>query len=210
MEELDILKKDWKRREETLPKLSYDDIYKMIWKRSSSIVRWIFYISIVEIIIGILLTFFIADKKYWDDLEKYDVVGITIFTYTITYIIAAYFIVLFYKNYKLISAADSTSTLMENIFRTRKTVKRYIAIALTISGLYSIYFFISIMQKDVISQTLVKNNGVLPDYFWLIMIVIGIVSVFITIGIMWLIYQLFYGLLLRGLRKNYKELQDIE
>ncbi|WP_340066715.1 hypothetical protein [Ascidiimonas aurantiaca] len=210
MEELDILKKDWKRKEETLPKLSYDDIYRMIWKKSSSIVRWIFYISIIEIILGILLTFFIADKDYWDDLEKYDMVGITIFTYSITYIIAIYFVVLFYRNYKLISAADSTSKLMENIFRTRKTVKRYIAIALTISGIYSIYFFISIMQKEVIAQTLVENDGVLPDYFWLMMIIIGIITVFITIGIMWLIYQLFYGLLLRGLRKNYKELQSIE
>ena len=30
MDELELLKKDWQKQEETLPKLSYDDIYKMI------------------------------------------------------------------------------------------------------------------------------------------------------------------------------------
>ena len=48
MDELDLLKKDWKKQEGNYPKLSYDEIYKMIWKKSSSIVKWIFVISIIE------------------------------------------------------------------------------------------------------------------------------------------------------------------
>ena len=37
MDELELLKKDWKRRDSEHPKLSYDDLYGMIWKRSSSL-----------------------------------------------------------------------------------------------------------------------------------------------------------------------------
>lgn len=32
MDELEILKKDWKKEGKNFPKLSYDDIYKMILK----------------------------------------------------------------------------------------------------------------------------------------------------------------------------------
>ena len=48
MDELELLKKDWRKKEEYLPKLSYDEIYKMIWKKSSSIVKWIF-LSLIHI-----------------------------------------------------------------------------------------------------------------------------------------------------------------
>ena len=34
MDELDLLKKDWKKQEANLPKMSYDDIYNMIHKKS--------------------------------------------------------------------------------------------------------------------------------------------------------------------------------
>ena len=51
VDELELLKKDWQKKDEYLPKLSYDEIYQMIWKKSSSIVKWIFYISIIEFVI---------------------------------------------------------------------------------------------------------------------------------------------------------------
>ena len=33
MDELELLKKDWQNKEEHHPKLSFDEIYKMIWKK---------------------------------------------------------------------------------------------------------------------------------------------------------------------------------
>ena len=33
MDELELLKKDWQKQEQQLPKLSFDEIYKMIWKK---------------------------------------------------------------------------------------------------------------------------------------------------------------------------------
>ena len=72
MDDLDLLKKDWKKQEKNLPHLSYDEIYKMIWKRSSSIVKWIFIISIVEFLLGAFLNIFLADDHYWEQMEKYN------------------------------------------------------------------------------------------------------------------------------------------
>ena len=55
MDELELLKKDWQKKEGQLPHLSFEEIYKMLRKKSSSIVRWIFYISIAEFIFWIAI-----------------------------------------------------------------------------------------------------------------------------------------------------------
>lgn len=51
MDELELLKKDWQKDDNNYPKKSYNEIYKMILKKSSSIVKWIFIISILEFIL---------------------------------------------------------------------------------------------------------------------------------------------------------------
>ena len=50
MDELELLKKDWQKKDANIPQLSYNDIYEMIWKKSSSIVKWILIISILDIL----------------------------------------------------------------------------------------------------------------------------------------------------------------
>jgi hypothetical protein len=130
MDGLDLLKKNWKKQEENLPHLSYDDIYKMIWKKSSSIVKWIFIISIIEFLLGTLLSIALADKEYWQQMETLHLKEFMIFAEVISYPITLYFIYRFYKNYKKISSTDSASKLMRDILKTRKTVKFYIAYVL--------------------------------------------------------------------------------
>ncbi len=69
MDELELLKKDWQNKEEHLPKLSYDEIYKMIWKKSSSIVKWIFYISLIEFIFWAGINIIFSDPESMQDLK---------------------------------------------------------------------------------------------------------------------------------------------
>ena len=57
MDELELLKKDWQKKEGLMPKLSYDEIYSMLWKKSSSIVKWIFIISIIEFVFWLAISF---------------------------------------------------------------------------------------------------------------------------------------------------------
>jgi hypothetical protein len=46
MKELDLLKKDWKKSTVSFEQISELELYKMIHKKSSSIVKWILIISI--------------------------------------------------------------------------------------------------------------------------------------------------------------------
>lgn len=48
MNELDLLKKDWKKDKTNFQQVTENDIYKMIHTKSSSIVKWILIISIIE------------------------------------------------------------------------------------------------------------------------------------------------------------------
>jgi hypothetical protein len=55
MKELDLLKKDWKKR--SFEQISELELYKMIHKKSSSIVKWILIISILEVLVWTMLGF---------------------------------------------------------------------------------------------------------------------------------------------------------
>ncbi|MDX1427208.1 MAG: hypothetical protein R3206_05225, partial [Salegentibacter mishustinae] len=92
MDGLDLLKKDWKKREASLPHLSYDQIYQMLWKRSSSIVKWIFVISIIEFLFWGVINIFMADHEYWEEMEQIHLKEFTVATYVIKYAITFFFI----------------------------------------------------------------------------------------------------------------------
>ena len=90
-DELELLKKDWQKKEFDVPKLSYDEIHKMIWKKSSSIVRWILIISILEFTVPHLL-YLLPSMR--DGMELYENIGVSKYLVVLsgfTYIIAFYF-----------------------------------------------------------------------------------------------------------------------
>ena len=68
MDDLDLLKQKWQSVEQELPKLSYTDIHQMLLKKSSSIVKWIFLISIAE-----LLFWTICNYRLQKDRISYDI-----------------------------------------------------------------------------------------------------------------------------------------
>ena len=59
MKELDLLKKDWKKNSDSFQQISEKEIYKMIHKQSSSTVKWILVISILEFTLWSLSNLFI-------------------------------------------------------------------------------------------------------------------------------------------------------
>ena len=71
MDELELLKKDWKNNNEQFKQVSENEIYGMLQKSSSSIVKWIFIISIFEIILWTILGFLTNNDSYWQMLNKY-------------------------------------------------------------------------------------------------------------------------------------------
>ncbi len=211
MDELELLKKDWKKQEENYPRLSYDQIYKMIWKKSSSLVKWIFVISIIEFLFWALITIFFADNDYWNEMESLHLKEFTIISYIIGYGITFYFIYRFYKNYQKISSTDDVSSLMKNIIKTRKTVKYYIAYILISTGItfmvmtYFIFHYHSLNTEveDVAAYSFNTSQ-------WLIFLAGLILIMIVFLGLVWLFYRLLYGILLKRLHRNYKELKKLE
>ena len=211
MDELEFLKQDWKKREKDLPRLSYDQIYNMIWKKSSSIVKWIFVISIVELLLSTLLNVFMADAEYWAQMEQIHLKKATIVLYVVSYLITFYFIYSFYRNYKRISSTDDAATLMRNILRTRKTVKTYIAYILISTGLYSVIIaYFTLKNHQLIQEVEDSSKYTFDAMDWAKFSVAGILILGIFLLVIWLIYRLIYGVLLRRLKKNYKELKRLE
>lgn len=214
MDELELLKKQWQRQEQDLPHLSYDQLYKILLKKSSSIVKWIFMISIGEILLWTALALLVPDSssKFTDRVGLQNIMTIANVLY---YLIFITFIYLFYKNYRKISTTDSAKELMENILRTRKTVKYFIAyniigISIIMLGLNIYYFF----NQDILFETIVKNEGMNKamnkDQFLIIFFTTQLVVAILLIGGIWVFYRIIYGILLRRLNRNYKELEKIE
>jgi hypothetical protein len=211
MDELEFLKQNWKRQGENFPRLSYDEIYQMIWKRSSSIVRWIFVISIVELLLSTLLSISFADADYWKELETIHLKKFTIVLYAVSYLITFYFIYRFYKNYRRISATDDAATLMENILRTRKTVKTYIAYVLISTGVTSIVIaYFSIKNHRIVQEVQETSKYTFDALDWVKFVVVGSLILAIFLVLLWLFYRLIYGILLKRLKRNYKELSKLK
>ncbi|UBZ05997.1 hypothetical protein LDL76_11540 [Salegentibacter mishustinae] len=211
MDGLDLLKKDWKKREASLPHLSYDQIYQMLWKRSSSIVKWIFVISIIEFLFWGVINIFMADHEYWEEMEQIHLKEFTVATYVINYTITFFFIYCFYKNYRKISATDNAAELMKNILRTKKTVKYYIGYILISTALVALiytYFMMDYHTFSTVVDDMEKYSFTPLQWLMFAGIMIGGLAVFL--GLIWLFYRVVYGILLRRLNRNYKELKKLE
>ena len=212
MEELDILKKDWKKDDSRYPKLSYDDIYKMILKRSSSIVKWIFIISILEFVFWTAISFALKDADYNKKFESYNAQSIMIPFMVLGYLILAYFFYKFFMNYRTISVTDNAKRLMENILKTRRTVKQYVAfnlIYLVVSAF--LVLGIEMNRDETMIATINKAaaNGELFKFYAITIISVTLVLA-LVIGLFLVFYYLIYGLLLKRLNTNYRELKKLE
>lgn len=211
MDELELLKKDWKKQGENYPRVSYEAIRKMIWKRSSSIVKWIFVISILEFLFWAILNIFLADEAYWKEMELINLKEFTIGVYMVGYAITFFFIWQFYRNYIKISSTDDSATLMKNIIKTRKTVKYYIGyviISTAITSLVYLYFTFNYHMTNAVPEAEISYEFNLNQ--WLLFIGMTTILILVFLGIIWLFYRLLYGILLKRLSKNYKELIKLQ
>ena len=212
MDELELLKKDWQKENIAFPKLSYNDIYKMILKKSSSIVKWIFIIGILEFVLWTGLSFILKDADYNKRFEEYQADSIMIPFIVITYIVLVYFLYRFFMNYRSISATDNTKVLMENILKTRRTVKHYVAFNLIYMAV-SVFIVLGIpFNRDEEMISIIEKasaNGELFK-FYAVTILIAVAAIAVLIAVILLFYYLIYGLLLKRLNINYKELKRME
>ena len=209
MDQLELLKKDWKKQEGSLPKLSKEALSNLIHKKSSSIVKWIFIISVLEFVIPLLITMFTGFEKSIKGFEELELSSeelglsnfLTVF-YTFYYVVILYFIYRFYKNYRSISANSNPKILMQNIIKTRKIVKYYIWFNLSLVPIVLTVMLYKIFNSNEFLEQMPENTNMVM--IWLI----AFVLMFIALILFWLFYRLIYGTLLNKLKHNYKELMS--
>ncbi|MBO6607134.1 hypothetical protein [Psychroserpens sp.] len=211
MDELDLLKKDWQKgpvKEESL--LSSSEIYPMMHKKSSSIVKTLFYISVAELIFWILVNSipYFSSAEYRADLEAMYgnngiLLGVTIFTY----IVIITFIYLLYTSYKSISVTDNAKKLMESILRTRKIVRYYVIYNLVMAFLSMVFgLYYTIYENPEVSAQFAEFT----DKQLMAALAVMVLGTLMFVFVFWIFYRIIYGILLRRLNRNYKELKKLE
>jgi hypothetical protein len=208
MKELDLLKKDW-HKNDTFEQVSELEIYKMLHTKSSSIVKWIFIISILEILLWTSISVIFNTDDYLKNIKHEELnVFFEILIY-FNYVVVLVFIYLFYKNYVSISTTVSTKQLMNDILKTRKTVQYYVWYNLGMVGFSMMLgFFVAFAYNPEMAHIMDKVGNNTKVFIFIIGISILTIAVFL--GLFWLFYRLLYGILLKRLYANYKELKKID
>jgi len=211
MDELDLLKSHWQKDDIKGKQLSSKEIYPLLLKKSSSIVKTLFYISIAELTLWVFINFifpFLLSDDYSAHLQT--VYGNPFIMKAITgisFVVILLFVYLLYKSYKSISVTDNAKKLMESILNTRKVVKYYVLFNLIyafISMIIGLYYGIT-RNSEIMTKLDEASSGKV-----LIIIGVGLLLTFGFVFVIWLIYRLVYGILLKRLNKNYGELKKLE
>ena len=209
MKELDLLKKDWKKNSDSFQQISETEIYRMIHKKSSSIVKWILIISILEVSFWTFSNLFINTDDVLRKMNHPEIVLALEYLTYFNYIVVLIFVFIFYKNYKTISTTVATKSLMSAILRTRKTVQYYVWYNLGMIVITAILsFFIAFVYNpdmEFLREKLAVNGkAMFVTIGILILVILGF------FGMFWCFYRLIYGTLLRRLYMNYNELKKID
>jgi len=196
------LKEIWQNQSTSKIQFSETDIYKMIQKKSASIVKWIFYISIIEFVIFVIPTIFM-DNSMEEVALGLD--GFIKIVNIINYVfVVPFFIFLFYKNHQSICVDTNSKKLIKDILKTKKTVTYYVYSQLVIAGLVLFVMLYKFSSNEVFLSQLPKNTNM--TLIWLVFIIV----ILFFLVLIWFIYKLIYGILLKKLNTNYKELLKSE
>ena len=211
MKELDLLKKDWNKDKNQFKQISINDLGSMLQKKSSSIVKKLFYISVAELFfwLGVnalpqILSQTVKTKM--DAVEHNNELFFNIIT-GINFAVILVFVYLLYKSYKTISNTDNIKILMQNIIKTRKVIKSYVLFNLAsifIGCILGILFSIK-HDPELANQIHELSNSQISVVF-----IISIIIIFIGLLLIWVFYKLLYGFLIDKLNKNYIELNKLD
>ena len=209
MDELDILKKDWNSDKVSYKSYTTSELCPMLHKKSSSIVKTLFYISIAELFLWVvisILPYFLSDDMR-ERIEKSYENPLFIILSLLGFVVILVFIYLLFKSYRSISTTDSAKRLMESILKTRKVIKYYVIynlVMVLVSIPLSMYFEFNqnIEFHDQVAAFNPKQMAFMAAF------IVAFMAIFVTL--IWLFYRLIYGILLKRLNKNYDELKKLE
>lgn len=215
---LDELKKSWQDQNK-VTRYKNDEIREILNRRSRSYVKYIVWISIGELLLFLLLnTFAILNHDNGEDyiaqLKKLGVVPSSgmLFNFHLFYnvfkflglLISVSFIWIFVSNYKRINVESNLKRFILQIMSFKKAVNRFILLNILLIVVF--LMVVSILPIYYISsQNVVLESGEYAGF------IVGMaVGTIVSIGLLVLYYRLVYGIIMRRLGKNLKQLEDIE
>ena len=214
MDELELLKKDWKEnKSDDFKNYTEKELFAMTKKRSVSIAKWVFIIALLELgfwfLIGYLMPSSSEDKEYYEVLNNIPLIKGILYVLGefATYLPYVFIGLLLYLNFK-IKREENPKKLMEKILLMKKCIQWYIRIFL---GEIVVFFFISMILTFYIEYNTLEGKELEELYFMIfIMFIPFLMIIFIFVLFLRFIYHLVYGKLLHKLKQNYEELSKVE
>lgn len=215
---IDDFKKSW-QEQQTLEVYQSSEIEAMLNKKSRNYVKYILWISIAEFMFFAAVNIFTVfgtqnDSSFLDMLQKLGVnitnsieedfnhlyLLLKIFSLAIT----AFFVMMFYKNYKKIDIENNLKKFILQIIKFKKTVNLFILTNIVV--LIAFTGVLTVFTMNILNfQSIYLNNSTLLGF------TIGIlVSLAIGILLILLYYRIVYGIIMRRLDQKLKQLQQIE
>ena len=214
MDELELLKKDWKEnKSDDFKNYTEKELFAMTKKRSVSIAKWVFIIALLELgfwfLIGYLMPSSSEDKEYYEALNSIPLIKGILYVLGefATYLPYVFIGLLLYLNFK-IKREENPKKLMEKILLMKKCIQWYIRIFL---GEVVVFFIISMILTFYIEYNTLEGKELEELYFMIfIMFIPFLMIIFIFVLFLRFIYHLVYGNLLQKLKQNYEELSRME
>lgn len=192
-------------------------IFKMIHRKSINSVQWLFIITIIEFLIGLLMSLWsIFGNKFYSQ-DRIEVVGMDAYQRLESlsqFGIIGSFVILaitFYF-YRKISSALSVHALMKNIIGFRRSVFGFIF--LWIVGMLIIFvpLMIEIGVNTYLNEHISDGKSIseIQEMAQKVGYIFAGVTVFSFLMFSVIYYGIIYGIFLRRLGRNLKELRKIE
>ena len=129
MNELELLKKDWKEnKSDDFKNYTEKELFAMTKKRSVSIAKWVFIIALLELgfwfLIGYLMPSSSEDKEYYEVLNNIPLIKGILYVLGefATYLPYVFIGLLLYLNFK-IKREENPKKLMEKILLMKKCIQ---------------------------------------------------------------------------------------
>ena len=216
--DLDSFKKTW-QQEPVEPKYNTSEIESMLNKSSRNYVKYILWISIVEfiLILGANLYYTFLGEDTTDLMSVLGKLGIAdsvsfestisqlyLILKMVSLVLTAVFVYLFYQNYRQINIESNLKKLILQIIKFKKTVQLFI-----LANIVLVILFTAVLGI-FIAMVLAEQHIQLDSDTKFGFIAGLILTMGISVLLIWFYYRVVYGFILRRLGRNLQQLQNIE
>lgn len=214
--DIDQIKEAWKNQ---VPNYQYssEEIISILSKRSKNNVKYIFWISVAEFLLFTLFSLF----NIWEDetlvwfleiLHNFNIQNIdgiqeqfknlNLILKITSSLVTGYFVWTFFRKYQAINIQNDLKKFIHQLLDFRNTVNRFIIANVLLAFLFIFYFYYIIyIQIPEEHEKWIKMYRFLYS---------SLFSAAFTIIIVWGYYRLIYGIFLRKLNKNLKQINELD